>query len=314
MIRRDAAGALLETHLPLANRRQGKVRDLYDCPLPDGSDGLLIVASDRVSAFDVVMANGIPGKGRLLTAVSAFWFARIGSEFPHHLVSTDVADVPGLDATTQQALRGRIMLCRRYSVVPVECVARGYLAGSGWVEYQADGAVCGIALPSGLQRADRLPEPLFTPATKASEGHDENVSFEVAAAAVGVELMAGLRERTLTLYALGRAHAADAGLILADTKFEFGLDPASGEIRLVDEVLTPDSSRYWEARDWRAGEEPPSFDKQIVRNHLQARVDAGEWDRNTPGPALPTEIVERTRERYCECHRRLTGTQIDLAD
>lgn len=312
MIRTDPAGALLETRLPLPNRRQGKVRDLYDCPLPDGDAGLLIVASDRVSAFDVVMANGIPDKGRLLTAVSTFWFDRVGEHFPHHLVGTDVDEIPGVDDATRDALRGRIMLCRRLEVVPVECVARGYLAGSGWAAYLADGGVCGIALPAGLRRAERLPEPLFTPATKARTGHDENVSFEQAAVAVGADLMAELRARTLALYAFGREHAAAAGLILADTKFEFGIDPASGEIRLADEILTPDSSRYWEASAWRPGEEPPSFDKQIVRNHLQARVDAGAWDKTPPGPALPVEIIERTRNRYIECHRRLTGADIAL--
>lgn len=307
MSRRDAAGALLETHLPLPNRRRGKVRDLYDCPLPDGSDGVLLVATDRVSAFDVVMANGVPGKGRLLTAIARFWFDHFRDRVAHHLVTTDPAAVPGLSAEQRRELEGRMMLCGRYRVVPVECVARGHLAGSGWQDYRKTGTVCGIALPPGLERGAELPEPLFTPATKAASGHDQNISFAEAAERVGHTLMHRLRELTLDLYGRARDHARRGGLLLADTKLEFGLEPGTGRIVLIDEIFTPDSSRYWPMDEWRPGVEPDSFDKQIVRNHLQALCDAGRWDKTPPGPELPAQVVERTRARYAEALDRLTG-------
>lgn len=302
--------ALLRTDLPLPGRRQGKVRDLYDVILPDGAAGVLIVATDRVSAFDVVMANGIPGKGIVLTQISRFWFDHFADRVRHHLVSTDVSDVPGLDGGQRAGLRGRIMLCRRVEVVPVECVARGWLAGSGWKDYQATGAVCGIALPPDLRNGDRLAEPIFTPATKAATGHDENVSFEQASRDVGGALMQQLRDLTLSLYGAARDYAAGRGILLADTKFEFGRVPGEREPILIDEIFTPDSSRFWPAEDWTPGREQPSFDKQFVRDWLEQRVAAGQWDRAAPGPALPRDVMDSTLARYLEAYRRLTGAEL----
>ena len=302
--------ALLETDLNLPNKRQGKVRDLYDVHLGDGADALLIVATDRISAFDVVMANGLPGKGVVLTQISKFWFDHFADEVEHHLISTDPADVPGLSPSERQALAGRIMLCRKTEVVPIECIARGYITGSGWKDYQAGGAVCGIPLPPGLRNSDRLEEPLFTPSTKADTGHDENISFAAGAEIVGEELMAWLSETTLNLYAKARAYALERGIILADTKFEFGRPPGAQTPILIDEIFTPDSSRFWPADQWRPGREQPSFDKQIVRNYLETVVDAGEWDKTPPGPALPDEVVERSAARYREAYRLLTGEDI----
>jgi phosphoribosylaminoimidazole-succinocarboxamide synthase len=286
----------------------GKVRDLYAA----GDDELLLVASDRVSTYDVVHPTPIPDKGRILTGVAAFWFQHLGDAVPHHLLAAEGAAVlDGLDVRDAGLdtdwLAGRTMRCRRTEVVPFECVVRGHLAGSGWVDYERSGSVCGIALPSGLREADRLPQPLFTPATKAQRGsHDENVPFERMAAELGGALAEELRTRSLAVYAAGAAHAASVGLILADTKLEFGLvdDGAGGrELLLVDEVLTPDSSRYWPADRWRPGGSPPSFDKQFVRDH----VSASGWDREPPAPALPPEVVEATRARYLEAFERLTG-------
>ena len=304
--------ALLETDLNLPNKRQGKVRDLYDVHLGDGADAdaLLIVATDRISAFDVVMANGLPGKGVVLTQISKFWFDHFADEVEHHLISTDPADVPGLSPSERQALAGRIMLCRKTEVVPIECIARGYITGSGWKDYQAGGAVCGIPLPPGLRNSDRLEEPLFTPSTKADTGHDENISFAAGAEIVGEELMAWLSETTLNLYAKARAYALERGIILADTKFEFGRPPGAQTPILIDEIFTPDSSRFWPADQWRPGREQPSFDKQIVRNYLETVVDAGEWDKTPPGPVLPDEVVERSAARYREAYRLLTGEDI----
>ena len=302
--------ALLETDLNLPNKRQGKVRDLYDVHLGDGADALLIVATDRISAFDVVMANGLPGKGVVLTQISKFWSDHFADEVEHHLISTDPADVPGLSPSERQALAGRIMLCRKTEVVPIECIARGYITGSGWKDYQAGGAVCGIPLPPGLRNSDRLEEPLFTPSTKADTGHDENISFAAGAEIVGEELMAWLSETTLNLYAKARAYALERGIILADTKFEFGRPPGAQTPILIDEIFTPDSSRFWPADQWRPGREQPSFDKQIVRNYLETVVDAGEWDKTPPGPALPDEVVERSAARYREAYRLLTGEDI----
>ena len=302
--------ALLETDLNLPNKRQGKVRDLYDVHLGDGADALLIVATDRISAFDVVMANGLPGKGVVLTQISKFWFDHFADEVEHHLISTDPADVPGLSPSERQALAGRIMLCRKTEVVPIECIARGYITGSGWKDYQAGGAVCGIPLPPGLRNSDRLEEPLFTPSTKADTGHDENISFAAGAEIVGEELMAWLSETTLNLYAKARAYALERGIILADTKFEFGRPPGAQTPILIDEIFTPDSSRFWPADQWRPGREQPSFDKQIVRNYLETVVDAGEWDKTPPGPALPDEVVERSAARYREAYRLLTSEDI----
>ena len=302
--------AVLETNLDFPNKRRGKVRDLYELTLENGEEALLIVATDRVSAFDVVMANGLPGKGVLLTQISKFWFDMFSGEFDHHLISTDVADVPGLDAAQRSALDGRIMLCRKTTVVPIECIARGYITGSGWKDYQATGSVCGIPLPAGLRNSDRLEEPLFTPSTKAATGHDENISFEQGVDIVGRERMQWLGEATLHLYGKARDYALERGIILADTKFEFGTRPDRDEPLLIDEIFTPDSSRFWPADRWQPGGEQPSFDKQVVRNYLETVVAAGEWDKTPPGPALPDEVVERSVARYREAYERLTGTSL----
>ena len=303
---------ILETNLPLPNRRQGKVRDLYDVRLPDGGEALLIVATDRVSAFDVVLANGPAGKGVVLTQISKFWFDRFAGEFDHHLISTDAADVPGLDAAEREQIAGRAMLCRKARVLPVECIARGHLAGSGWKDYQRRGQVCGIDLPAGLRNGDRLPQPLFTPSTKADTGHDENISFDEGAAIVGKDTMQWLQDATLRLYGLAREHAFEHGIVLADTKFEFGVLEEGATPILVDEIFTPDSSRFWPADEWRPGEEQPSFDKQYVREHLETLVAAGQWDKTPPGPALPDEVLANTMSRYLEAYRRLTGTELAL--
>lgn len=306
------AKAVLTTDLSLKNKRSGKVRDLYDVALPTGEDALLIVATDRISAFDVVMANGLPGKGIVLTQISKFWFDRFSDLVPHHLLSTDVADVPGLTADERDQLRGRIMLCKRTEVIPIECIARGYITGSGWKDYQATGAVCGISLPQGLKNSDQLPEPLFTPSTKAADGHDENISFAEGAGVVGQELMSWLQDATLKLYSRARDYAHDKGIILADTKFEFGRRTDADQPLLIDEIFTPDSSRFWPADDWQPGREQASFDKQVVRNFLEEVVSAGDWDKTPPGPTLPEEIVERSIARYQEAYWRLTGERIVL--
>jgi phosphoribosylaminoimidazole-succinocarboxamide synthase len=307
-VTRAANGAVLATALPgLPPPRRGKVRDVYDL-----GEALLIVATDRISAYDHVLAPGIPGKGVLLNELSAFWFQRLADVVPHHLVTIDPERFPGELRAFGDLLRGRAALVRKAEVVPFECVARGYLAGSGWREYRAGGAVCGVPLPPGLRRADRLPEPIFTPATKAETGHDENVSFAVMAAALGEPLAARLRDLTLELYRRGAEHAAARGLILADTKFEFGRvagagggERGAGGLLLIDEALTPDSSRYWDAASWTPGEEPASFDKQFVRDWL----DASGWDHASPPPELPAEVVAGTLERYREAYRRLTGRE-----
>lgn len=306
------AKAVLTTDLSLKNKRSGKVRDLYDVALPTGEDALLIVATDRISAFDVVMANGLPGKGIVLTQISKFWFDRFSDLVPHHLLSTDVADVPGLTADEREQLRGRIMLCKRTEVIPIECIARGYITGSGWKDYQATGAVCGISLPQGLKNSDQLPEPVFTPSTKAADGHDENISFAEGAGVVGQELMNWLQDATLKLYSRARDYAHDRGIILADTKFEFGRRTDADQPLLIDEIFTPDSSRFWPADDWQPGREQASFDKQVVRNYLEEVVSAGDWDKTPPGPTLPEEIVERSIARYQEAYWRITGERIVL--
>ncbi len=303
---------ILATDLDLPNKRSGKVRDLYDVSLENGEDALLIVATDRISAFDVVMSNGLPGKGIVLTQISKFWFDLFADEVAHHLLSTDVADVPGLDAAQRQRLEGRVMLCKRTSVVPIECIARGYITGTGWKDYQASGAVCGIVLPEGLQNSDRLAEPLFTPSTKAATGHDENISFEQGVEVVGRELMDWLGATTLKLYTKARDYALQRGIILADTKFEFGILPGADEPLLIDEIFTPDSSRFWPADQWQPGGEQTSFDKQIVRNYLETVVAAGEWDKTPPGPVLPDEVVEKSMARYKEAYRLLAGAELTL--
>ena len=306
------AEALLATDLDLPNKRTGKVRDLYDVTLDSGDEALLIIASDRISAFDVVMQNGLPGKGVVLTQISKFWFDHFSSEINHHLISTDVADVPGLTDAERQSLEGRIMLCRKTEVVPIECIARGYITGSGWKDYQNSGVVCGIELPAGLRNSDRLAEPLFTPSTKAVDGHDENISFAEGAEVVGEELMQWLGEKTLSLYSAARDYAGERGIILADTKFEFGQLDGSGEPLLIDEIFTPDSSRFWPADDWEPGREQVSFDKQIVRNYLETVVASGAWDKTAPGPELPAEVTERATARYLEAYYLLTGDHLAL--
>lgn len=303
--------ALMNTDLALPNRRTGKVRDIYDVDLGEES-GLLIVATDRISAFDVVLRNGLPGKGIVLTQISRFWFDFFGDSVDHHLLSTDVADVPGLSDVEREALAGRIMLCRKTEVVPIECIARGYIAGSGWKDYQRDGKVCGIELPKGLRNGDRLEKPLFTPSTKAESGHDENISVAEGAALVGEELMTWLGATTLSLYSRAREYALQRGIILADTKFEFGLIDGRSAPLLIDEIFTPDSSRFWPADLWAPGGEQPSFDKQFVRNYLETLVADGGWDKTPPGPVLPDDVVVDSLERYLEAYTRLTGLELDL--
>ncbi len=304
--------ALLETNLPLPNKRSGKVRDLYDIKLPDGQPGLLIVATDRTSAFDVVMENGLPGKGIVLTQLSTFWFRHFEDEYRHHLVSVDSADIPDLSEQEQKSLTGRVMICRKTRVMPIECIARGYLAGSGWKDYQATGMVCGIELPKGLRNGDRLEHPLFTPSTKAASGHDENISFDEGSRLIGIEAMSYLRDTTVSLYGRARDYASKKGIILADTKFEFGVPDGEDEPILIDEIFTPDSSRFWPADEWKPGGEQPSFDKQYVRNYLESLVEQNIWNKNPPGPYLPEHIVRDTMARYCEAYVRLTGEEIDL--
>ena len=303
--------ALLETNLSLPNKRAGKVRDLYDVVLGD-EEALLIVATDRISAFDVVMENGFPGKGVVLTQISRFWFDFFSDRFAHHLISTDVNDVPGLNDEEKGALTDRIMLCRKTQVVPIECIARGYITGSGWKDYQASGEVCGIKLPEGLQNSDKLESPLFTPSTKAETGHDENISFEEGANVVGLDLMNWLQDSTLSLYKEARDYALDRGIILADTKFEFGQLTGQEEPLLIDEIFTPDSSRFWPAAEWEPGREQASFDKQIVRNYLETVVESGDWDKTPPGPKLPEEVIEKGIARYLEAYELLTGNSLTL--
>jgi len=307
------SNALLRTDLGLPNRRQGKVRDLYDITLPNGDPGLLIIATDRISAFDVVLGNGLPGKGIVLTQISKFWFDKFADQFEHHLVSCDVNDAQGLTAEERKALAGRIMICRKTDVVPIECIARGYITGSGWKDYQRTGQVCGIDLPAGLVNSDRLAEPLFTPSTKAQDGHDENISVAQGEALIGKKPMQWLSQATLALYKQARDYALERGIILADTKFEFGLLPNQETPLLIDEIFTPDSSRFWPADQWQPGGEQPSFDKQVVRNYLEAQVQAGAWDKETPGLELPAEVVEMSIARYLEAYQRLTGAELDLA-
>ena len=303
---------VMETNLGLPNKRQGKVRDIYDVEMANGQAALLIVATDRVSAFDVVLANGPAGKGVVLTQISKFWFDKFGDDFQHHLISTDPEDVHGLTAAERAQIAGRMMLCRKTQVLPVECIARGHLAGSGWKDYQRSGQVCGIDLPPGLRNGDKLPAPLFTPSTKAETGHDENISFAEGAEIVGDETMRWLKDATLKLYGLAQAHAFERGIVLADTKFEFGVTEDGGEPLLIDEIFTPDSSRFWPADAWRPGQEQPSFDKQYVREHLETLVSAGRWDKTPPGPALPDDVLTNTLARYLEAYRRLTGAELAL--
>lgn len=294
---------LLKTNLgdiPLLGR--GKVRDLYAV-----GDALLLVATDRISAFDHVLGTGIPGKGKILTQISLFWFDLISDLVPNHLIATDVRDFPAVLQPYSDQLEGRSMLVKRAAMFPVECVARGYLAGSGWKEYQAVGTVCGIQLPAGLKDGSRLPEPIFTPATKSQDGaHDENISFAATEKVLGAADAAELRRLTLAIYAKATAHAESRGLILADTKFEFGRTTEG--IILADEVLTPDSSRFWDAAGWNPGGPQPSFDKQFVRDYLESI----HWNKQAPAPSLPEDVAERTQAKYLEAFRRLTGRHLSL--
>jgi phosphoribosylaminoimidazole-succinocarboxamide synthase len=307
--------AIVSTDLPLPGRRAGKVRDVYRLPAAPGvPPRVVIVATDRISAFDVVLPTPIPGKGRMLTAIAEGWFRHFRPKriVGDHLLSTDPADVPGLSAEDRARLRGRVMVGRAAEVIPIECVARGYLAGSGWSDYQRTGAVCGVALPRGLERCGRLPEPIFTPATKATEGHDENIDLARACAIAGTDVMERLRDVTLRLYAEAAEHAATRGIILADTKFEFGYaidarERRTSEIILIDEIFTPDSSRFWPADRYAPGREQESFDKQYVRNYLLDLVEQGKWDKTPPGPALPDAVVRNTLARYREAYERLFG-------
>ena len=302
-----------ETNLDLPNKRVGKVRDLYEATLPDGDPGLLIIATDRISAFDVVLGSGLPGKGIVLTQISKFWFEFFSDTVHHHLVTTDVAEMPGLTAQDRDQLRGRATLCRKTDVLPVECIARGYITGSGWKDYQKTGMVCGIPLQAGLRNSDRLDQPLFTPSTKAEVGlHDENISFERGTEIVGRERMNWLQDTTLSLYGRARAHAIERGIILADTKLEFGVHADYDTPVLIDEIFTPDSSRFWPADDWEAGREQKSFDKQIVRNYLETVVAAGTWDKTPPGPELPRNVIDDAMSRYLEAYERLTDSKLEL--
>jgi phosphoribosylaminoimidazole-succinocarboxamide synthase len=303
--------------------RSGKVRDLFEV-----GDRLLLVASDRLSAFDVVLPTPIPDKGRVLTSLSRFWFDQTADIIPNHLLATDPAELPAgfTDEAGRRELRGRMMLCRRAQVLPVEVIVRGYVAGSGWKDYRRTGAICGIELPEGLRESDRLPSPIFTPSTKAEVGHDENIGFDAMVALVGAATAEQVRDVALRLYERGAATAEKAGILLADTKFELGVVPKeggtrafgeaeprkqfdgeAGELLLIDEVLTPDSSRFWDASDYEPGRAQASFDKQFVRDWLEAQP----WDKTYPGPELPAEIVAGTRERYVAAFERITGASFE---
>jgi len=288
--------ALLQSHIPGVPCRRGKVRDVYDL-----GDRLVLVATDRLSAFDWVLPTPIPDKGRILTALTLFWLDYL--KVPNHLLSTDLADMGPAFAERRGELEGRCCLVRKTTVVPIECVVRGYLAGSGWKEYLQGGTVCGIPLPRGLRQAEQLPEPIFTPATKEESGHDQNISFARMVEVTGAETAEVLRDRSLDLYRRAAAFARGRGIVLADTKFEWGRKPA-GELILIDEVLTPDSSRFWPLDQYRVDGSPPSFDKQFVRDWLETTS----WDKSSPPPALPPEVVERTRQKYQEALDRLAGT------
>jgi phosphoribosylaminoimidazole-succinocarboxamide synthase len=305
--------APLILHTTLADRkpdRQGKVRDIFDF-----GDRLLIVASDRISAFDYVLGSGIPDKGKVLTQISAFWFARTRSIVGNHLISTDPEMFPGEAQGAETLLRGRSMLVVKTEPLAIECVARGYLSGSGWKDYQATGEVCGVPLPSGLEESDRLPQPIFTPATKAASGHDININEQQAIEIVGPAVFERVRDLTLRLYEAGASHAESRGIIVADTKFEFGLLPAPGGDRdgkredrmlLIDEVLTPDSSRFWPKDQYRPGGPQPSFDKQFVRDYLEQI----RWNKQPPVPSLPPDVVEKTRQKYVDAFHRLTEQEL----
>jgi len=297
-----SAAPLLDTRLNgIRPDRHGKVRDLFDL-----GDRLLLVATDRISAFDYVLGSGIPDKGKVLTQLSAFWFAHTAGIVTNHLLSTDMSDLPAALQPHRELLQGRSMLVRKTTPLAIECVARGYLSGSGWKEYEASGAVCGVTLPPGLSESERLPAPIFTPATKASTGHDINISEAEAGALIGEPLVTEVRNLTLSLYAAGASYAESHGIILADTKFEFGVTD-TGELILIDEAMTPDSSRYWPIDQYAPGGPQPSFDKQFVRDYLEHI----HWNKQPPVPSLPADVVDKTRDKYLEAFRRLTGRELD---
>ena len=293
------AQVVTTTDLPLPKFSVGKVRDTYDL-----GDRLLMVATDRISAFDCILPNGIPDKGRVLTQLSAFWFDRLSDVIANHLISVDLADLPPIlrdDPALRELLAGRFMIVKKAKRFDFACVVRGYLAGSGWADYQRTGAVCGVALPAGLRQGERLPEPIFTPATKAEEGHDLNISLDEMKRAIGEDMAQTIADASIALYKAAASYALDRGIIIADTKMEFGL--LDGELILIDELLTPDSSRYWPVADYRPGGSPPSFDKQYVRDWLEASG----WNKQPPAPALPAEVVEGAATRYREAYEWLTG-------
>jgi phosphoribosylaminoimidazole-succinocarboxamide synthase len=295
-----AASTLIETKIPgLRLWRRGKVRDVYDL-----GERLLVVATDRISAFDVVLPTGIPQKGVVLTQLSLFWFGLLEGLTPHHVVTGDVAEYGPTLQPYRDQLEGRSMLVVKTDPFPVECVVRGYITGSGWKDYQATGAVCGIELPRGLRESDRLDPPIFTPATKAETGHDENISFERMAGIVGAARAAELRDLSLEIYRRARAHAEGRGVILADTKFEFGT--RDGRVVWIDEALTPDSSRFWSREAYAPGRSQPSYDKQFVRDYLESI----RWDKKPPAPTLPDDVVDRTRAKYLEAYERITGSRL----
>lgn len=291
--------AILDTNVPFPKFKSGKVREVYDL-----GDKLLFVASDRISAFDVILPNGIPDKGKVLTQLSRYWFSQIDETVKNHVITAEVKDYPEELEEYTSMLEGRSMLVEKADVVPIECVARGYLAGSGWKEYQREGQVCGIELPGGLLQSDELPEPIFTPATKAESGHDINISYEEMVDIIGEETSAKLKELTLSIYGNASREARSKGIIIADTKFEFGF--LDGELILVDEVLTPDSSRFWPADSYKPGGPQKSFDKQYVRDYLETL----DWDKTPPAPNLPNEVIEGTRKRYLEAYSKITGEML----
>ncbi len=302
-----AATTLLSADLPgLTLRHRGKVRDVFELPGDEGDPRLLIVATDRLSAFDVVLPDPIPGKGEMLCQISNFWFAKTANLMPNHLTGIDVASVlpAGVDPAPYVQ---RAVVTKKLKPVPVEAIARGYLIGSGWKDYQKTGRVSGIALPDGLRQAERLPQPIFTPSTKAAVGdHDENIDFDTMVRAIGADLAEQVRDATLRLYSFAAEYAAQRGILLADTKFEFGTD-ADGRLYVMDEMLTPDSSRYWPADEYQVGTSPPSYDKQFVRDYLETL----DWNKTAPGPRLPAEVIERTRAKYAEALQKLADIAID---
>ncbi len=293
--------ALLESNIPGLPVRRGKVRDVYDL-----GNALLIVASDRLSAFDVVLPTGIPDKGTVLTQVSNFWFKYFTGKVQHHLLATRVEDFPAVVQPYADQLRGRAVLAKKAKVIPVECVVRGYITGSGWKDYQKTGSICGITLPAGLRQCDQLPEPIFTPTTKADQGHDEAITFEQASGQVGEGLMRQVRDLSIDLYKAAATFARTKGIIIADTKFEWGMMEGNPSPILIDEALTPDSSRFWPADDYQPGRDQASFDKQYVRNYLETLT----WNKTYPGPTLPDDVVINTRAKYIEAYEKLTGERL----